>query len=343
MPGQSLEIRRSGIRDIRPSGPSECAVACGASFTSKVPTAFAITIPSLAAWVERCPCRVTQPEVRESASTQGRAASEFLGYPPRMRVSLRNLTLAVLLGAVPWHPADGKTIRVFAASSLTEALEDIANLYRAQNPGDEVEFNFGGSQLLRVQIEEGAEADVFASADSIHMTALSARGIVGRAVCFATNRLVVVTPKNSPKVRSLADLARPGLQIVIADPNVPVGTYAHQVLANMDRAKAFGKDFQKRAMANIVSQEPNVRSVLAKVTLDEVDAGFVYVTDAKQASAQVLALEIPDSVNVIARYPIAVVTRTKHRTEAERFVETVLGADSMALLSARGFQLEVDR
>jgi molybdate transport system substrate-binding protein len=243
--------------------------------------------------------------------------------------------LVFLLSATTGH---AETVRVFAASSLTEAFQEIAGVFRQQHPGDVVEFNFAGSQTLRVQIEQGAGADVFASADRVHMDALREKALVAPEVVFAENRLVVVTPRVDPVVRRLADVARPGVRVVIADANVPVGRYTTQVLAKMNRASLYGDDFQSRVMANVVSQETNVRAVLAKVSLDEVDAGFVYATDAQTASAKTTVLDIPDRVNVIAEYPIAVVAGSGIEEKASQFVALVLGAEGRAILAKRGFQ-----
>jgi molybdate transport system substrate-binding protein len=254
-----------------------------------------------------------------------------------MKPLLRSLLLAVTLTVSSLTAAPAETVRVSAASSLTEAFQNMATLYRKQNPGDEVELNFAGSQILRTQIEQGAPADVFASADHVQMDALKGENLAGPDVVFARNRLVVVTPRESPKVRRLADLARPDMRIVIADGNVPVGRYTTQALGKMNRAALFGDDFQKRVMANVVSQETNVRAVLAKVSLDAVDAGIVYATDAQTVSDKVLVLGIPDSMNVVAEYPIAVLAKAAAASGAARFQALVLSEAGQAILAKRGF------
>lgn len=255
-----------------------------------------------------------------------------------MRRGLQIVTIAVVLAGPSFASAPDETLRVFAASSLTEAFQDIAALYRERNPGQDAECHFAGSQTLRTQVEEGAPADVIATADRITMDVLHAAGLVDGHFVFARNRLVVVTPGKDPKVKSLADLARPGVRIVIADRNVPVGHYAVQALANMARTGLYGDDFEGRVTANLVSRETNVRAVLAKVSLDEVDAGFVYATDARSASAKTRALEIPGGVNVAAEYPIAVLASGRAKDAAARFVSLVLAAEGQALLAKRGFE-----
>jgi molybdate transport system substrate-binding protein len=255
-----------------------------------------------------------------------------------MRPPTRSLPLIAILLMLSLAVAQADALRIFAAASLTEAFQEIATLYRAQYPGDTVEFNFAGSQILRTQIEEGAPADVFASADHVQMDAMKRKNLVGPDSVFARNRLVVVTPRKSPKVRELADLARPGVRFVIADGNVPVGRYTAQALEKMTRAGLFGEDFQMRVMANIVSQETSVRAVLAKVSLDEVDAGIVYATDARTAAEKVLVLQIPDRMNVVAEYPIAVVASGAAKSAASRFVALVLSDSGQAVLAKRGFE-----
>ncbi len=254
-----------------------------------------------------------------------------------MKRALCSLAIVVVLAAASFTTAHAETVRVFAAASLTEAFQDIAALYREQNPGDEVEFNFAGSQVLRTQIEEGAPADVFASADRVHMDALKAMNLAGADAVFARNRLVVVTPRENPKVRRIGDLARPGMRVVLADTDVPVGRYTTQTLGKMNRTGLFGDDFQRRVMANVVSQETNVRAVLAKVSLDEVDAGVIYATDAQTASKKVQVVEIPDRMNVFAEYPIAVVAKSAAAAGGARFVALVLSESGQAILAKRGF------
>jgi molybdate transport system substrate-binding protein len=245
------------------------------------------------------------------------------------------LALILLLGPAS---ARADVVRVFAAASLQEAFEDIASEYRRRHPTDDVELHFGGSQLLRTQIEQGAPADVFVSADRVQMDALVAGRHVGdsTAVC-ARNRLVVVVPADGARAGRLADLARPGLRLVVAHPNVPVGRYTTRLLEMMGRSGLFGADFPARVTANIVSQETNVRAVLAKVSLGEADAGFVYSTDAAGAVRKVAALDIPDGMNVVAEYPIAVVAGTRSPAAAARFVQFVLDEPGQALLAKRGF------
>jgi molybdate transport system substrate-binding protein len=149
--------------------------------------------------------------------------------------------------------------------------------------------------------------------------------------------LVVVVPAGSPKVRRLQDVARPGVKVLVAGPTVPVGRYATQVLAKLAAAGLYGDDFQSRVQANVVSQETNVRVVLSKVALGEADAGFVYVTDAAAAEQKVLTIDIPERYNIVTEYPIGLVTKKAAATQAQAFVDLVLGQEGQAILRKYGF------
>jgi molybdate transport system substrate-binding protein len=250
--------------------------------------------------------------------------------------SLR-LCALILLALRPalGDPTSADTIRVFAASSLTDAFRQLGTDYEKARPGDRVEFSFAGSQILRTQIEQGAPADLFASADLAQMEPLRGQRLVEAPRVFAHNGLMVVTPAASGKVRRLQDLARPGIRLVVAGPTVPVGRYTAQVLGKLEAA--MGPGFRKRAAANVVSQELNVRAVLSKVALGEADAGFVYATDAKAAGSRVRVLPVPSKCNVVAAYPLAVVARGPAKENARVFAAFVLGSRGQAVLRRFGF------
>ena len=245
--------------------------------------------------------------------------------------------LAALMAAATAQVASAETVRVFAAASLMEAFRDVAALYEQQHAGDAIELNFAGSQVLRTQIEQGAPADVFASADLAHADALKAAGLLGPHDVFARTRLVVVVPTGSPRVKGLQDVARPGVKVLVAGPTVPVGRYTTQALARLGAAGLYGDDFQARVQANVVSQETNVRAVLSKVALGEADAGFVYVTDAATAAQKVQVIDIPERHNVVAEYPIGVLTKSAAAAQAKAFVDLVLGPEGQAILRKYGF------
>ncbi len=229
---------------------------------------------------------------------------------------------------------------VFAAASLTGAFQEIGQGFESANPGVKVSFNFAGSQILSTQLEQGAQADVFASADQKNMDLLLADHLVlaGMVQQFATNSLIVILPKGNPgKVASLADLARPGLKLVLADASVPAGNYARQVLDRLSEDTAYGSDFSLKVLANVVSNETDVKQVVTKVELREADAGIVYASDAV-ATPELLTLAIPKKFNVVASYPMAALSNAPSPILAKEFVGYVTSAAGQAILAKWGFQ-----
>jgi len=217
------------------------------------------------------------------------------------------------------------TLTVFAAASLTESFTTIGHEFERANPGVRVKFNFGPSDGLATGIVEGGTADVFASASIATMDRVAAGPrIIGRAV-FARNRLVVIVPKDNPAhITSLADLARPSIELAIAAPGVPAGDYARQLFKNV-----------RQTPRGSFSNEVDVKSVVQAVSLGEADAGICYATDVTASVApEVKVIDIPDAVNVIASYPIAIVRGTKHGAAARAFVRYVLGSGQTILRSA---------
>ena len=233
-------------------------------------------------------------------------------------------------------------IVVFAAASLSEPFTQIAKAFEAQHPNAYVTYSFGGSALLRTQIEQGAPADVFASADLANAQRARAEALIAPEVIFARNRLVVVVPADNPgRVESLADLARPGLKVALAAPDVPAGAYAAELLRRASGVPGYGLDFAARVDANVVSREPNVKQALARVRLGEVDAGIVYATDASpdtQAGRwSIRAVEIPDDLNADAAYAIASTSRSRNQELAREFVAFVISPAGQAILRRAGF------
>jgi molybdate transport system substrate-binding protein len=195
--------------------------------------------------------------------------------------------------------------------------------------------NAAGSQELRAQIEHGAAADVFASADRKHMDALAAAGLVAAPVVFACNDPVIVVRAGLGSViNTLGDLPR-AERIVVGAPEVPIGAYTRQILQKA--AAKLGPDFPKRVDAKIASHELNVRQVLAKVALGEADAGVVYRSDALSAGPKIQIVEIPPELNVIAEYPIAILKAAPHPELARRWVDLVRSPAGVAALREAGF------
>jgi molybdate transport system substrate-binding protein len=231
-------------------------------------------------------------------------------------------------------------LTVFAAASLKDAFTDLAQVLARRQPAISVRFNFAGSQQLALQLQQGARADVFASADQRWMEAVRDSGLVaGTPRVFARNRLVVVTPAANPgRVDRLEDLARRGLKLVLAAEAVPVGKYSREALSRLAGAPGFGADYPARVLRNVVSQEENVKAVVAKVQLGEADAGIVYVSDVARPSRRaVRVLEIPDQYNVVATYRIAVLRTAGQKVGAGAFVALLVAPEGQALLARHGF------
>ncbi len=216
------------------------------------------------------------------------------------------------------------SITVFAAASLTAAFAKLEGDFTRAHPDIEVTYEFAGSQTLATQLQSGAPADVFASADQASMATVA--GLVDDPQVLARNVLELVVAKGNPKrVRGLADLARPDLKVVLGAPDVPAGRYARQAL-----------DAQQVTVTP-VSLEDDVKAVVAKVALGEADAGVVYATDVTAAGDAVDGVDLPASQNVTATYPIAVVEAGRHRQAAQAFVDFARSGRGQQLLQAFGF------
>ncbi len=223
-----------------------------------------------------------------------------------------------------------RTLTVFAAASLTDAFKVLGRRFEATHPGVAVRFNFGASNVLALQIKEGAPADVFASAAMQPAEQLRAAGeLLDSTTVFARNKLVVVVPRDNPaNLRTWTDIAHGGVKLVLAAPGVPAGDYARVVLQRAGILEA--------ALKNLVSNEPTVRAALSKVVLGEADAGVVYVSDARSRPG-VRAIAIPDAANMIAEYPICATRASADAELAQAFVRFVKTPSSQSLLGSYGF------
>lgn len=240
------------------------------------------------------------------------------------------LTLMVLMAGV----ASAQTLHVAAASSLSEAFEELARSFAATQLGVRVELTFAASSTVVHQVLHGAPAAVVASADMIQMARLyQADRLDAPPIVFAGNEMALITPLGG-RVRTLRDLAETGVRVVVASPEVPAGAYAVAVIAQL--AEEFGADYAAQLRANIVSEEPNVRQAAAKVSLGEADAAFVFLTDG-QALSSVAMLAIPPAINVRAAYPIAVIKQHPQQNLARAFVAFVTSHAGGVILARHGF------
>ena len=239
--------------------------------------------------------------------------------------------VVVIVAACGGSPAPAQspplTMSVFAAASLTDSFKALGDSYHRQQSNVTLQFNFAGTPTLVTQIEEGAQADVFASADTTNMDKLLGDGFTtGTPQVFAHNKLQVAVALGNPKhIASLADLSRPGLIYISAGPTVPAGKYAAQALQKA------GVSVTPRSL------ETDVKSVIGKIELGEADAGIVYTTDVKAATGKVDGVAIPDGYNVVATYPLVAVRDSKHADAANAFIAYVLSATGQSKLESFGF------
>lgn len=245
------------------------------------------------------------------------------------------LVVALLLCAC--KPAPEKELIVFAASSLKDVFGGLSVTFTQRHPEARVSFNFAGTQELRTQLEHGAPADVFASADVKHMAELERAGRVQPSMPFAKNELVLaVSREASPGVKRLEDVTSLE-RIVMGGPDVPIGRYTRELLQRAS-SSSLGPAFVERFEAHVVSKELSARQVLARVSLGEAQAAFVYRTDALSvADAGVTVVPVGDELRVVAEYPIAIVTKPSHPGLAAAWVELVRSNEGQRQLSSAGF------
>ena len=257
-----------------------------------------------------------------------------------MRVPARPALAVAILGSLVMAGCStgGSSLTVFGAASLGGALDAVKTAYEAAVPGAVLTISTDSSAALETQIEQGAPADVFLSADTAQPQKLIDAGLAaGDAVVFARNRLTVIVPAADPgRVASPADLARPGLKIVAAGDEVPISRYASQLVADLAKEPGYPPGFTAAYAANVVSKEDNVRAVVAKVELGEGDAAIVYQTDAA-ASVNVRTIDLPADANVPASYAGVVVTRASRADAAAAFLAWLAGPDGQAILATFGF------
>jgi molybdate transport system substrate-binding protein len=242
--------------------------------------------------------------------------------------------LLVVAGAC----TDDDDLMVFAAISLRRPLEEIASTFEAQHADVDISFNFAGSQWLRFQLEQGAQADVLISADARQMELVTEAELVdGQALVFGRNRLAVAVPEGNPAgVKTLEDLALPALRLVWAQEGVPLGAYSRQALAAL--ADRYGPDFPQRVEANVISEEANAEAVTGKVELGEADAAIVYETDARRLEREgATVISIPDAYQPDVSFFAAALQETEDVDVAREFVSFLQSEEAQAILIDHGF------
>ena len=250
------------------------------------------------------------------------------------------------VAATPTAPASslasspvGGSLTIYAASSLTAAFTEMKTAYQTANPGITLTLSFGASSTLETQIEQGAPADVFASADTSDPQKLVDKGLAaGSIMKFAGNLLTVIVPPANPAgVQTPADLAKSGLKYVAAGDTVPITKYANMLLANLAKQPGYPSGFVATVTAHIVSKEDNVAAVVSKIELGEGDAAIVYVTDANTAGGKVTTISVPTTANVPATYGAVAVKASANADAAAAFIIWLAGPDGQAILARYGF------
>ncbi len=233
--------------------------------------------------------------------------------------------------------AESSTLYVFAASSLTDAFGDLESVFEERNPGTDLRMNFAASSDLLFQIQQAALADVFASADEAKMDTAVQQGLVKQPEIFARNSVVVIVPAANPAgIGEFGDLAEADATLVLAVEGVPIAEYAEQVLANADAA--YGEGFSQSVLDKVVSREANVRAAAQRVALGEADATFVYRSDVTEdIRDQVQVIEVPEELNVVATYPMAVVERSENPDLGQAWIDFVLSDEGQDVLEGYGF------
>lgn len=246
--------------------------------------------------------------------------------------------VASLNGAA--HGAEKPVLRVFAAASLVDAFDELGRQLEQQRPGLAVRVSYAGSQQLASQLEQGAHADVFASADARWMAEIAQHGLAsGEPVLFVRNEMVVIVPATNPaRIARLQDLTRGGVKLVVCNDAVPAGHYSRSVLGRLDADPAFGRGFAQKVLRNVVSEEENVRAVVAKVQLGEADAGLAYRSDVSTKLLRyVKVFELPPDANVLATYFIVPLRGATESASAQAFVDLVMSPGGQRVLAKNGF------
>jgi molybdate transport system substrate-binding protein len=249
--------------------------------------------------------------------------------------------LPVLFGCGGSGGSEGSgesALTVFAASSLTDAFGELKDNFEEENSGTEVALNFAGSSTLLTQLEQGAPADVFASADEAKMDAAIRDGLAEAPQTFARNRLTVIVAAGNPAgIESYRDLARPGITLVLAQDEVPVAQYAKESLTKANAV--YGSDFSERMLSNVASREADVKAAANRVAVGDADATIVYTSDATPSLRErVETIEIPEELNVVATYPITVLEGAQSPELAQQWVDLVLSDEGQRVLESYGFE-----
>jgi molybdate transport system substrate-binding protein len=262
-----------------------------------------------------------------------------------VRAKLLSCVVATLLpvlfgcgGSASSEEGEESALTVYAASSLTDAFGELKTNFEEEHPGTEVQLNFAGSSTLLTQLEQGAPADVFASADEAKMDDAVSDGLAQAPQTFARNRLTVILPAGNPAgIASYRDLAKPGITLVLAQDGVPVAQYAKESLTKANAV--YGSGFSEGVLSNVLSREADVKAAANRVAVGDADATIVYTSDATpELRERVETVEIPEELNVVATYPITVLEEARSPELAQQWVDLVLSDEGQRVLESYGFE-----
>ena len=259
---------------------------------------------------------------------------------PLLYILLTILMLVGIMNLIFDRTAEksSSVVMVFAASSLTESFTAIGDLFETNNPDYDIVFNFAGTSTLNAQLNHGADADIFAAASESQIKLAYDNGFIENYTVFANNKLVLITPYGNSKVKTIADIGNQGVKLILSNENVPSGDYSRKTLLMMEESDLYGDRFYNRVIENVVSEEINVRQVVAKISLGEADAGLVYITDVIHGNRNELnVIPIPDIYMPDILYPMAVITNGSYKLGASKFMEIVLSESGQELFSKHGF------
>ncbi|MQF97943.1 MAG: molybdate ABC transporter substrate-binding protein [SAR202 cluster bacterium] len=233
---------------------------------------------------------------------------------------------------------NSSVVTVFAASSLTDSFTAIGDLFMADNSDYDIVFNFAGTSTLNAQLRHGANADIFAAASESQIKVAYDNGFIDNYTVFARNKLVLITPFDNNNIKKIEDIGNKGVRLVLSNEVVPSGNYSNKTLLMMEESGLYGEGFYNRVIENVVSEEINVRQVVAKILLNEADAGLVYITDVTDNNNDRMnIIHIPEIHMPEILYPIAVIIDGSDKSGASRFMEFVLSDSAQELLSKHGF------
>jgi len=259
----------------------------------------------------------------------------------RLIISFLILFLVISGCKLNKNPQSKTTIRIMAAASLTEVFNELKMEFKKRNPALEIEVNYAGSQALAKQIELGAEADIYASANVVYMKRLEEKNLVIKPTVFARNKLIIGIFHGMDRIQSLADLLQEDVRLVIADQSVPVGRYTIKMLSRLGDSKKLTDNFKEKFLDSVVSKELDVKSVVRKIELGVVDAGVIYQTDVTEQNAdKIKTIKIDDQYNVIAMYPIAILKEAEHKKMSRKFLQFLYSQKGGEILEKYGFMRE---